>query len=88
MRQKPQQGLNKIWTGIEWCLNPCPGCPGHFYKRNLSKKMPGFVIGFALALCLDYRLKKSHNSREKTEDPGSFGLTRKNQLIQTEIKEH
>lgn len=50
--------------------------------------MPGFVIGFALALCLDYRLKKSHNSREKTEDPGSFGLTRKNQLIQTEIKEH
>lgn len=35
------------------------------------------MIGFALALCLDYRLKKSHNSREKTEDPGSFGLTRK-----------
>lgn len=33
------------------------------------------MIGFALALCLGYRLKKSHNSREKTEDPGSFGLT-------------
>lgn len=31
-------------------------------------------MGFALELCLGYGLKKSHNSRERTEDPGSLGL--------------